>query len=704
VGVAVVGVAFAVALVVSRRERPVAPVDPAATIPSDPNAIAESGRGRWVRLRDGKPAFTIDYAGQRTYPDGRSQFLEAHVVFEGSGREVWADRIETRGQTMTTTEPLKLELTGHVRLAEGEALRVEAEAATYDDATGLLEIPGPVTFAKGRMSGSGVGATYERDADVFRILAEAAASIAAGEDGSQPLTLSSSRMSLARAQNYLQMDESARIVRASETLAADSATMTFVDLEGGVRFLELRGRASVTPHPGTSNVPAMNADDITLSFHPETRVLDHATLTGSASMRFQEAGGERAISASWLDLFLAPDGRTVTRLDGRDRVVVTLPAKGDAPAREIRATSLVAAGTPAAGLQTAEFTGAVSFVEDIPAARGTAAVRRTGRSDALTLSLDGGLEAIREADFRGKVSFETGRATAEADRGRYRAGAGRLLLERIGTAGRLSRVRRADESLTVDALAIDLAIDSQDLVAKGNVASVSRPEPGGRGGTSSGLFQGDEPVYGSGSELVYEAEARTATYRGQEGRPARVEQGENRVMAATIRIEEATNDLRASGGVESVFVEETTDGSGVRRTSEVTADSLEYDDASRRATYAGQVVFRNADGETEADRLVLELTDTRTVKAFDATGTSVFATLTGGHEAKGERLRYDGATGVYTLEGKPAQAKSPDESGEGCVLTLGSQATLTPGRSAAWQQRGTGPVETRKVKCEVSIR
>jgi len=101
---------------------------------------------------------------------------------------------------------------------------------------------------------------------------------------------------------------------------------------------------------------------------------------------------------------------------------------------------------------------------------------------------------------------------------------------------------------------------------------------------------------------------------------------------------------------------------------------------------------------------VLRLSASRSVAAFDATGTTVFAELAGGHEAKGEQLSYDGKTGAYTLVGRPAQAKSPDESGGGCVLTIGSQAMLTPGKGAAWQSSGTGPIQTRKVKCEVSIR
>jgi len=137
-----------------------------------------------------------------------------------------------------------------------------------------------------------------------------------------------------------------------------------------------------------------------------------------------------------------------------------------------------------------------------------------------------------------------------------------------------------------------------------------------------------------------------------------------------------------------------------RRISEASADELRYADSARRATYTGTVQFRNADGATEADRLVLELSESRSVTAFEATGASVFAAFTGGHEAAGERLQYDGTTGLYTLAGKPARVKSPDESGGGCLLTIGSQATLTPGKAAAWPAL----VKTEKIKCEVSIR
>lgn len=705
IGLAVIGLGFALALFFFRRDRPEPPPVPTSTIVSDPEALSESAGGRVEHFHDGELEFTVEHAGQRTYAEGRAVFLEAHVTFAETGREIWADQLETLGQFVNTSQPGKLLLSGNVRLVEGDALRVETEEATYDDRVGTLDIPGAVTFVKGGMSGSGVGATYDREADLFRILAEAKATVDSGEEGTEPLALSSSRMSLARAQNYLQMDESARIVRATETLAGDSATITFTDTEGQVRYLELRGHASVTPQPGTSAVPEMKADDITLAFRPVERTLEHSTLTGSASLRLREEGGERVVEASWLDIYLAPDGQTLTRLDGRGDVRVSSPARADTPAREIRSKSLSSGGTAAAGLQRATFEGDVSFVETPAARRDGSAVKRTGRASWLTMTLDGGLDAITSAIFRQNAVFETGDMHAEADRARYLSKEGRLVLEKEEPQStRQARARRTDGTLIVEADLIDIAIDSEDLRATGRVTSVTRQSADAGTGGAAGLFESGKPVYGSGVELVYTAASGTAVYRGEPDQPARLVQGENRVAAEFVTVEEETSNLRARGSVETQFVEAATEAGAEPKVADVTAETLVYEDADRLATYTGTVVFRSADGKTEADTLVLRLSASRSVAAFDATGTTVFAELAGGHEAKGEQLSYDGKTGAYTLVGRPAQAKSPDESGGGCVLTIGSQAMLTPGKGAAWQSSGTGPIQTRKVKCEVSIR
>lgn len=699
IGIAVVGVSVAVALVALRRDRVLpAPIEPG--MPTDPAAVSESAGGRVERLRDGQLEFTIEHAGQRTYAEGLTEFLQARVRFNRTGRELRADRLETRGQFANAAGPLKLELSGNVELVQGEAMRVETDAATYDDQSGTLNIPGRVVFQKGGLAGSGTGATYEESADIFRVLADARARVEAAADGSGSLDLSAGRMSLARDENYLQLDGDARIMRQNETLSGDNATLAFVDAEGGVRFLELRGHARVEPAAGTSNVPAMQANDITLAFEPTSRTLEHATLTGAASVHLRERGGDRSVAASWIDLYLAPDGRTVTRLDGRDRVVVTLPAQADTPAREIRAASLVARGTATAGLQSAVFEKDASFRELRPAARGREAESRSGRAERLELALDGGLDAIREAVFRSQVVFDAGVNAAEADLARYDARAGRLVLE-TAASSRRPRVRRQDGSLTVEARTIDLSLDSEGLSAEGRVTTVSRDAEGER---SSTLFEAGKPVYGSADRFDYESGSATATYRGSAGEPARVEQGDNRVTAGEIRIEERTNNLRARSAVETAFLEVATEGGAEPRLSEVFADALVYDDATRKATYDGSVRFRSDDSETTADRLELELAPSRAVLAFDAIGSPVFSALVGGREAKGDRLRYDGKTKAYTLLGAPAQAKSPNESGTDCVLSIGPRIVFIPGGRASGQSAGGAPTETRQISCAVSIR
>jgi len=702
IGIAVIGVGVAVALVALRRDR-VVPPPIEHDMPTDPSAVSESAGGRVEHHHGGQLEFTIEHAGQRTYAEGRTEFQQAYVRFNRTGRELRADRLETHGEFASAAGPLRLELSGHVQLIQGDAMRVEADAATYDDQSGTLDIPGRVAFQKGSLAGSGTGASYEESADIFRVLADARARVADAADSAGTLDLSATRMSLARDENYLQLDGDARIVRPAETLSGSSATLGFVGDASAVRFLELRGNAQVDPAAG-STMPAMRASDITLAFEPTSRTLEHATLTGGASVRLRETTGDRSVEASWIDLYLAQDGRTLTRLDGRDRVVVTLPARGDTPAREIRAASLIARGTAAAGLQSAVFEKDASFVEHRPAARGRPAGRRSGRAEVLDLALGGSLDAISEAVFRGGAGFDAGESRAEADVARYGAGAGRLRLEAgpSGGGSRRPRAWRADESLTVEARTIELSLDSEDLTAEGSVTTVSRDT--GTGDRSSALFEPDKPVYGSGASFAYESGSATATYRGSASEPAWVAQGDNRVAAGEIRVEERTNNLRARIAVESGFLEASAEAGAERRLSEVFADALVYDDATRKATYEGKVTFRNSGGETTADRLELELSPSRAVVAFDATGSPVFASLVGGQEARGDRLTYDGKTRAYTLLGAPARAKSPNESGTECMLSIGPRIVFVPGGRASGQSSGGAPTETRQISCTVSIR
>jgi hypothetical protein len=77
--------------------------------------------------------------------------------------------------------------------------------------------------------------------------------------------------------------------------------------------------------------------------------------------------------------------------------------------------------------------------------------------------------------------------------------------------------------------------------------------------------------------------------------------------------------------------------------------------------------------EAESEAAMIELTlaaEGREVEAVTWKD-GVYALFAKQHEAKGSLLIYEAATGLYTLEGRPAETKLPDESGRGCVRSTG---------------------------------
>ena len=103
---------------------------------------------------------------------------------------------------------------------------------------------------------------------------------------------------------------------------------------------------------------------------------------------------------------------------GTGRVVVELPPTSTTPKRTIKAPSLIALGTDADGLKSANFDGGVDFRETQPAAKkGDAATERTATATHMALKLNGDLGAISIAQFSGAFWFKDGDISAKADQG-----------------------------------------------------------------------------------------------------------------------------------------------------------------------------------------------------------------------------------------------------------------------------------------------
>jgi lipopolysaccharide export system protein LptA len=681
-GVAAVGIGTAVVLFVKTRERKPGPrtiVDSAA----DPAAAIQSGPGTQIRFKSGERQLTLEYGSVKQYPDGRTGWTGFHLVM-ADGTDLKADAAETKGKAAAGEMPKDVTATGHVSLRTSEGVQVQADTLHYDDATGRADIPGPTSFIRGRMSGTGTGAVYERDTGVFTLLADAHVTTAAGPDGTGAVDATARTMTFNRTNNALLFDDGARITHEKDAMAADRATLYLTDDHEQFKVIELRGNARVMPAPGqTSATPAMQAQDIDLAFYEGTQALQRAVLMRGASMVTTDGASRRAISANVVTLTMAPDGKTLTHLEGSENVVVKTPAQNGVPERTITAASLVANGDDQKGLTAAQFTGGVTFVEVIPPANGAAASRRTGTSRLLNLELAGQLDAIEEAQFQQSVKFEAGDVSGDADLGVYQAAKGRLTLRPFAKDARRPP-QVTDGSMTVRAAElVDVDLNTNDLHAVGDVNTNTAPgaKKTSAATANAGLFNDHDPTFGQGREFWYTDATKRARYLGTDAKLAKVQQTDNSVTAVDITLASDTNDLSAKGRVESVFNMESPQAGKPASTYRVKADSLDYRDAARTASYAGSpVTMAGPDGTTSSRQLVLTLAAAeRKLERLEAT-TEVSAKLSATREAVADVLIYEAASDRYTLRGLNGRALVLREAGDKpgtCSIMTGATGYFT---------------------------
>ena len=174
----VVGLGCAAALFLLRRDRP--PVAPPPTIASvDPNSVQESQRGTLILPgKDGHQHGKLNYERMRTYEDGRTRFEQASLKIEGDDPfEIKSDVIEMLGKGIRSGVPDEVKFSESVVVTTPGGLHLETDVASYQDGLGLVTMPGKVTFGRDRMSGSGTGAKYRRDARTLEVLADARVSV-----------------------------------------------------------------------------------------------------------------------------------------------------------------------------------------------------------------------------------------------------------------------------------------------------------------------------------------------------------------------------------------------------------------------------------------------------------------------------------------------------------------------------------------------
>jgi lipopolysaccharide export system protein LptA len=667
------------------------PAGPPPIHPIDKNAQQQTtGGGHLERYKEGKVAFSIRFGGELSYPDGRTRFFDGvEVSLPKAGKLV---KIKGREAELTAPPDKDIgtaHLTGGVTLTTSDGVTVTAEQASYDDRDGIARIPGPLKFSRGRMNGSGVGGTYDRNRDVLWILDRARVDVAPDDKGTGAAPVTSKTAGFARADHYMKFTGAARLEGEGRVITTDEATLYLDDTDELVQRMELRTNSRIASQPGSAGAD-MQARDIDLAYAPDGRTLQTAHLVDNAVVQLPGDPGKagRRVAGQTIDIALAPDGTTVTNLNASEKVQVDLPPDEDTPARRIRSTTLAASGPPVpngeapGGLQRATFAGAVDFHETRPAnaKKKVAAVNRTARAERLDVTTKPGFGDVQTASFHGGVHFTDGTdTTADAPVAVYDVAADRLDLQPPVSGEHGMGPHVSDSRLQVDARTIQLTLTSQSLKADTNVRSVIQQQHGAKQGSDvrvPGMLKQGEPVNVKSNRLDYDGDASLATYSGN----ARLWQDDTVIQADRIVLDDKNGNLHATTGVRTVMTlkqapsENAKPAAPTRPPDPTTtvAEDFVYDDSKHVATYTTKAHMSGPDGDITTDKLELYLSDDGG-ELERAEGYGNVISRQTARRAYGNRMTYLAAKDEYTMVGTPV--KIYDDTPPNCKVTTG--ATLT---------------------------
>ena len=679
-------IVFAGIVLVTMRRRAAAPETVAEITRGDEEAVVENpGGANYSRTEGGKLVSRIVSKRHYVYADGR-QRLEDNVEITLPDRH--GKTVVIRADKAELTKASEKELgaavfNGNLRLTTDDGLEVLADAATYDDASGVITVPGPVEFTRGRMKGRGVGATYDNNRDVLWLRDQAHITVAPGSDGQGAADATAGAAGLARAENYVKLTRNARIVSDGRTITADEVTALLGEDGDTIDQVQLRGNSRITE--SGANARNMSAHDIDLAYGPDGRTLQRALLMENAVVDLPGVpGAGRRVGGRTIDMTMGPDGTTLTTLDATDNVQLDLPAQGDKPAKQIRAQTLRASGPAETGLRHAAFDGEVEYRETRDARGGTAAIDRTARSQRLTIATRDGLGEIEQADFRGRFRFTDGTAvTAEAPRALYHVNDDRIDLSPYEQEpGPTPFVN--DGQVLVEAVNIQLAPSTRKLAANTDVKSTVQPKRRDGADARSAdskmpvMLKQDRPVYVASNRLIYDGIAE-ATYTGN----ARLwqDQSQSKIDAGTIILDDRTGNLTARTGVRTSMLMEDVDPQTKQKTvtpTVATSDLLVYDEAKRLAVYTGtaerQAHMKGVHGDVTADRIDVYLQESgNQLERAEAHGT--VTVKEGARTAKGQELVYTSANDTYVMKGSPVEAIER-EAPNSCKKIVGTVLTF----------------------------
>jgi len=655
---AMIGIAAAVVVYATMGER-VKLVPATAPARIDPKAVIESSGNIVQQVRGTRQDYLIEAERQLTYEGGLTKLVGVKITVRNRGGR---DYVVTGREAQAGPNQKDLQLTGGVQLTSSDEFIVRADNASFSQETGVMTAPGAVTFERNRMTGSGTGMTYDKNADVLS-LADQSHVLLRDEHGNPHMEFTSGKSTLDRMAHTLALEGTVHALRGEQVIDATQGVAHLTEDEQHITDIELRGDARVTG--GGSGVDSMSARDMNLHYSANGQALERAELLGkgAVAMTGQDGAAGRQFLGDTLDILLAADG-SLTKVTGRENVRLDLPGAPDSPARSIKARTLDGEGAAGKGLTSATFADSVEYREEA----GKAAGARVARSRTLNVALAN--DAISSAVFGGAVKFEEQGLQAAAGEARYDPIKGSLRLTGVegGVAPRVS-----DDRVTIDASTIDVALEGRLMKASGSVKTTLRA------GTSKGqsdtrlpgLLKQEQPANVNADALDYQGASGQAIYTGN----ATMWQGETAVRADSVAIDQGKGDFLASGNARSTIVLDT--GVSIAHASEI-----RYADAAHTIGYGStknalgvviaQAQLSGPQGDLRADRIDVILADTgghiTRLEAYINVSMKVDT-----RTAVGERLTYFADEERYVMSGAGTK---PVKVVESCRETTGRTLTF----------------------------
>lgn len=688
--IAIFGVAFS-GFVALQFKRP-APAQPSpGVVRADPKALIETTSGTVKHLKGSREDVDVTFQKASTYGDGSTRFTGLTIAAVDRNRPSRRFVI-TANEGQASDDDSVFTLDGNVRMESSDGMAARSEHAVYHKADGSVDAAGPIEFARGRFSGSGIGLRFDGAHDIVNIVNQAVIHVAADANGAGAAAITATSAFFARPEHQLRLDGNVRIERGRQIIEADAAVGFLSEDEKRVERIELHNHSRINTSGAAApgSLRSVYGADMTLHYAGDGQSLQRVEVFNEAIVRMAGDPGKegRQISARLLDVSMAPDGSTPTALSGRDNVEVLFPADG-APARQITAPTLDARGEPGRGLTRATFAGGVQFRE-----RG-GRVERAASSATLDVMMKPGMSAIEDARFAHRVRFEEGAMAATAASSRYDVVKGTLELS--GSEPGFVKPHVDNEQIAIDAAHLDVTLEGPIVDAKGSVKStILPPRKDAKADQKStrlpSMLKPDKEVSVLADKLVYDGIRSLATYTGN----ALLFQGDTSVKGSTITIDEKSGDLTATGKAMTTTTRDQTgkNNKKERIQSTGTAEEMRYEDAPRRLTYSGNAHLVGPEGDMSATRIELYLQkdgdEVQRAEAY-AEGSDKMTLKEAHRTTTGNRMSYDADKETYIVKGLPATVL--DECGRettGTTLTFvkATDTIVVDGNQIRTQTRG----------------